>query len=388
VTVVAQSASPGTPPPATARRLVWAAFACFGLGAGLGFAWDRAWHTTRPFEDFLSPPHLFIYLCFGLTAGLLVRLASRPGPRAALGPSLALLPRPAPALPGAVWLALGGIGAIGLAGTFDAVWHTAFGLDETAWSLPHSLLGWGVLLTVLGLTACRLAIVGAPPARWTVSLLALVVMLTAAGVLLGPFNGNRTPATVGAIAAIPVLAEQPEFQHTARIYLDWNLTRTAALFVPLAALVSCAVLAYARALTPRTRVYLALTVLAWLVLLLTGRRSALYLGLAADASAWMPLPLLPALLVPALAGARLPGWALWGLTGGVAGATAVAVWGAAPALLLAGIPAGIAGGLLGTATGRLVTAPARVAVWTAFATVAAVPAATGMFDLVLRRLTP
>jgi hypothetical protein len=28
---------------------------------GVGVGWDRPWHATHPFEDFFSPPHLFIY---------------------------------------------------------------------------------------------------------------------------------------------------------------------------------------------------------------------------------------------------------------------------------------------------------------------------------------
>lgn len=39
-------------------------------------------------------------------------------------------------------IAGGGFVVTALAGMFDAIWHTAFGLDETAWPFPHSMLGW------------------------------------------------------------------------------------------------------------------------------------------------------------------------------------------------------------------------------------------------------
>ena len=46
---------------ATAYRALWIAVAFDLLAFGIGFNWDRQWHQSHPFEDFFSPPHLFIY---------------------------------------------------------------------------------------------------------------------------------------------------------------------------------------------------------------------------------------------------------------------------------------------------------------------------------------
>src|SRR5207253_8776400 len=54
----------------TAYRLLWLAVLFDILAFGVGFGWDRDWHATHPFEDFFSPPHLFIYsmhLCATIT---------------------------------------------------------------------------------------------------------------------------------------------------------------------------------------------------------------------------------------------------------------------------------------------------------------------------------
>jgi hypothetical protein len=59
---------------APAYRLLWLAVVFDVLAFGIGFDWDRRWHATHAFEDFFSPPHLFIYsmqLCATITlAGL------------------------------------------------------------------------------------------------------------------------------------------------------------------------------------------------------------------------------------------------------------------------------------------------------------------------------
>ena len=43
-----------------ANRVQWLAVVFDILAFGVGFGWDRSWHATHPFEDFFSPPHLFI----------------------------------------------------------------------------------------------------------------------------------------------------------------------------------------------------------------------------------------------------------------------------------------------------------------------------------------
>ena len=44
-----------------AYRLLWLAVLFDVLAFGVGFAWDRQWHATHPFEDPFSQPRLFVY---------------------------------------------------------------------------------------------------------------------------------------------------------------------------------------------------------------------------------------------------------------------------------------------------------------------------------------
>ena len=127
---------------ATAYRLLWLAVVLDLLAFGIGFDWDRRWHATHAFEDFFSLPHLFIYsmhLCATIT---LAYIAFTPDLRRWFGPTFRLPIVPFP-IPGAIGLAAAGFGVVALAGVFDAIWHTTFGLDETNWSFPHSMFGWG-----------------------------------------------------------------------------------------------------------------------------------------------------------------------------------------------------------------------------------------------------
>src|SRR3989441_2664493 len=141
----------------TAYRLLWLAVIFDILAFGIGFGWDRQWHATHPFEDFFSPPHLFIYsmhLCATIT---LAYIAFTPNLRRWFGAAFSLPPFPFP-VPGPIALAGAGFVLIALAGVFDGIWHTSFGLDETGWSFPHSMLGWGIFVAFLGNASCRIAL--------------------------------------------------------------------------------------------------------------------------------------------------------------------------------------------------------------------------------------
>jgi len=98
-----------------------------------------------------------MHLCASLT---LAYIAFTPDLRRWFGDAFRLPPFPFP-VPGAIALAGGGFVVTGLAGFFAGIWHTAFGLDETLWSFPHSMLGWGLMIAFLGITSCRVAL-----ARW------------------------------------------------------------------------------------------------------------------------------------------------------------------------------------------------------------------------------
>src|SRR5437879_2505753 len=207
------------------------------LAFGIGFGWDRNWHATHPFEDFFSPPHLFIYsmhLCATIT---LAYIAFTPDLRRWFGDTFALPPLPF-AVPGPIALAGGGFVVTGLAGFFDGIWHTAFGLDETLWSFPHSMLGWGLFVAFLGIASCRLALAQWKPIGWGSAIVfGFLVFSSSIERIPGPFMNNISTEILRFIAAIPVLAAEPAFQHTTRICLEHDITRLGPLFVPLLGLV-------------------------------------------------------------------------------------------------------------------------------------------------------
>lgn len=214
-----------------AESLLGLAFVLFLLGVGVGTGWDRRWHATHPFEDFSSPPHWFIYTNVVLSAAAVVYLTFNARTRGAFGATqwLPLFPFK---VPRALMLLGAGLLVIGLGGLCDGIWHTLFGLDETSWSLPHAMLGHGILLAALGFAAARLAL----PRHiqwWAAGILAWVVLNVAVDLIGGPILRNPPPEAMRAIAQIPVLAADAAYQHTSRIYLLWHLDRTNWLFLPM-----------------------------------------------------------------------------------------------------------------------------------------------------------
>jgi hypothetical protein len=218
-----------------AYRLLWLAVIFDVLAFGVGFAWDRRWHATHPFEDFFSPPHLFVYSMHFLATLTLMWITFRPQLRAQFGRAFRLFPFPF-AVPGAIVIAGGGFVVTAIAGVFDAIWHTTFGLDETAWSFPHSMLGWGIFVAFVGIVACRIAIADRIPIGWP-SAIVFGFLLIASSIerIPGPFVNNISVGSLEIIRRIPVLAAESAFQHTIRIYETHDITRLNALFVPLAA---------------------------------------------------------------------------------------------------------------------------------------------------------
>ena len=130
----------------TLRRL----FAVFLLAAGIslviGGFWDEVWHRKYglPFgEDLLWRPHLLIY--FGLlTPPALAVFALFRMLRHGVG---SLQQRFRADLPAGL-LVLGGAFLLYTVPA-DPLWHTIYGEDITAWSLPHLLLLVGVTLVML-----------------------------------------------------------------------------------------------------------------------------------------------------------------------------------------------------------------------------------------------
>ncbi len=353
----------------SAYRAIWLAAIFDLLAFGVGFSWDRAWHTTHPFEDFLSPPHLFIYtmhLCATLT---LAYVAFTPGLRAHFGPAFALPPLPFP-VPGPIALAGGGFLVTALAGVFDGIWHTRFGLDETGWSLPHSMLGSGIFVAFVGITACRWALRDRRPIGWPSAIVFGFLLLATAGErFTGPFGTNLSRAFIELVARIPVLAAEPAFGHTTRIYLAYDLHRMSPLFVPLASLSAGMALALVRRFDARPLLMLGLTFVA--------SRTSAY------------VPFLAPGVVLALRGTRAASPRTWLLAGAAFAIATAVLWRGTPGGALLGTVLFAAGVWIGHRVWDVVDRPTRRGVLAVVALFGiAYPALTGAVDLALRARVP
>jgi hypothetical protein len=109
-----------------------------GLMSAIAVFWDETWHRIFGFgavlDDFLWGPHKILYFSLGtlaLISGLSLYRAIR-ADRSDIRAGFRTFPH---------------IGLLGLAAGYliaslpsDQVWHLVFGLDITAWSLPHIIL--------------------------------------------------------------------------------------------------------------------------------------------------------------------------------------------------------------------------------------------------------
>jgi hypothetical protein len=356
-------------------------FAFLDAGVGIGVGWDRHWHATHPFEDFFSPPHLFIYANVLLASAVAVYVTFNARLRTAFGGGEAL-PLFRFRVPGPLMLLGAGFVTIGLGGLFDGVWHTLFGLDETGWSLPHAMLGHGILLVMLGFVATRVALPGR--LSWfATGLLGFVLLSVSLDLLGGPILRNPPPNALRAIAALPVLANDPAYQHTSRIYLNWNLDRTNWLYLPMIGFAVGFGLRLLQRLTgPQDR---------WLLAV-----ASIGLVLAAvndEAREFGRLLLVPPFLPAAAGYAALR---LAGVRGGFAWLGAG--WGAClaslvfvPSLTLAIAcgPVAVLGAWLAEQVLRVVDTPRRQTVILMWLVIGlAIPVASGALDLYLRQNTP
>jgi hypothetical protein len=400
VTRDASHAEPSAPGVTRAHGLLWLALWLEVMVVGIGLPADRGWHATHVFDGFFSPPHIFIYASAIIAALVVAYMVFAPRVRVWFGPGFRLPPFPFP-VPGPLMLAGGGLVLLAVAGGLDSIWHTAFGLDETGWSTPHAMIGWALLLTFLGFVACRFALRPYRPLRWYTALFFGVLLIGfSATPFMGPLNGNTTPARVQAISHIPILFAQAAAEHTFRIYLTWNLTRTNPVFVPLSALWAGVALALLRRLDRRGWMLLA-TILLWTLLTLSSdhsdaRRLDTYLhvtSFAQQQANWLPLPLLPAALAFVLARLVRIGerWA-WLPAGLVYGFFVVAIWGpyrpVGGLLILLAAPVVLVGASLGDWIFGVLERPGYGRLWALLLIGVAVPFATGIVDLYLRLNTP
>ena len=117
----------------------------------IGILWDISWHKSIGRDKFLSPPHILIYLgaiFAGLFSGIQVLVntfSSDPIRKQGLvkvwGVFYSSL--------GALFCIWGAIAMLTSA-PFDDWWHSAYGLDVTILSPPHTLLGLGMLFLEFG----------------------------------------------------------------------------------------------------------------------------------------------------------------------------------------------------------------------------------------------
>jgi hypothetical protein len=186
-----------------------------------------------------------------------------------------------------------------------------------------------------------------------------------------PLHEQHQPRSRRFIAALPVLAAEPAFQHTTRIYLENDINRQSPLFVPLMALGAGLAFGLLRRFDPRP-----LLVLAFGVLL-------------TRTTEFVPL-IVPALVV-ALRGTAAIGWRWWALTGLCFGIATAIVWDRPFSLggTVAAAPLLVAGAAVAERIWRVVEHPTRRRVLTLVGLAGlAAPAFTGVIDLALRARTP
>jgi len=373
-----------------ALKVLWWLLAIVVVDVAVGGGWDAEYHRTEPFDGFFSPPHLFIYSVATVALGLVAWLVVSPSLRGAFGRPVPVGPPVRgrrPVVPEGLLLLAGGMGGLCLAAPLDAIWHTRFGLDETPWSLPHSMLGASLLTIALGMISARYALHTVPRRRWTVPLLTLLLLFGTLTVL-GPL-GNASPAAVLAASQQGALADDEAAQRLFRLYAEWNLNRTNPFFAVVGAAWAGFAMAASRPFVRRT--------LAWLGLLLvfgwavdSGTvGNAEVLGLDKDPASTAGLPLIWAALPVALLRNRVRWGYLWG--GLVFGLIAYAQWGwrESPWLALALVPlapiAALAGARFGAWVAGSVTSPAATARRLVLILVIAWPLLSGTVDLLLRR---
>jgi hypothetical protein len=361
--------------PQRALRLLWAAVAVTLVDYVVGGGWDAEYHRTHVFDGFFSPPHIFIYTLVTVLIVLVGVIVVDPRLRGCFPP-------------GALVLLVGGCAGFALAGPLDAIWHTAFGLDETNWSLPHAMLGQTLGLLVVGFLACRRGLEWHQPAWWPTWYLLGYLVVFAAISVLGPIGDNPSIESARRTGSLGELANDADYQHLVRIVVEADLTHANPAFPLLAAWWCALTIAILRGLDSRVRYWFVVALLVGLSLVSATAGEAEELGLTAD-EATTSLPMLTALLVFAL-GWRMRETTRYALAGLAVGAHTWAVWGSshptpyAVAALLTPATA-VLGHRLGRWIAELLRHPAPTdAKKLVIGMILVVPLITGAVDLALR----
>jgi hypothetical protein len=138
--------------PARARAVPWFVW-CAALAVTssvLGVHWDISWHRSIGRDQFLTPPHLAIYLAGilgGLFSGWLILSTTLRGSPADKQAAVGMWGFRGPL--GAFLTAWGGVAMLTSA-PFDDWWHSTYGLDVKIVSPPHAVLGLGILCIQAG----------------------------------------------------------------------------------------------------------------------------------------------------------------------------------------------------------------------------------------------
>ncbi len=217
-----------------AYGLLWFTFILFFAGTGFGKLWDRVWHLTHKFETFFSPPHEFIISITTLTGIIALTLAFSPRFRSCFG-LRTYVPFLKREVAGSITIMGAGLICLSLAIVMDSIWHTAFGLDETMWSLPHDMLPLSWCVIILGFVASRLAMRAYKPIDWLTKLVfAVLILCFLCPPILGPFYLNYSISLLHAFSILRINEIQPTIEHTYRIYITAQLSRQSSpLFIPL-----------------------------------------------------------------------------------------------------------------------------------------------------------
>ncbi len=391
----------------TAYRLYWLTFFMFFASTGAGKLWDRVWHATHRFDTFWSLPHFFIFVMTAVTSILVATIAFTPRLRVWFGPTVRVPYIPFD-VPGPLAILGAGLIMLSLTIMFDNFWHTAFGLDETQWSIPHDMLGWCWFTIVIGFVAARLAFRQYRPVSWITNLIiALLILEFMCPAVLGPFYLNYSPHLVRALANIPVVRGEPSAQHMYHIYLKFGLTRlTSPLFIPLVSLFAGAALVFLRKLDRRARIFL-LAPLIWTCFLIARDLYTLFLlhydGVKhipdllrvalKEPSLWMPIPLFVAVLAfELLQRSSFTENRVYAICGAIFALCAYSVWHTTLWMILLAIPAAltmVSGAWIGKWLYQLLEKPTfEKLIKFMLISCAQLPAILGIVDLLLRRATP
>lgn len=152
--VITQPAAPAKPKTLSSASTIPVYIYAVSLASLLtvvGILWDISWHRSIGRDKFLSPPHILIYLgaiFAGLFSGLQVLWNSFYRKEASKVTMIRVW--------GIFYSSLGSLfciwGAIAMltSAPFDDWWHSAYGLDVTILSPPHTLLAMGMMFLQFG----------------------------------------------------------------------------------------------------------------------------------------------------------------------------------------------------------------------------------------------